>query len=106
MAVQRGCSERLKMILSSSPVISLRMGADGSSTARDLLTRPPTGTPRRAMSSGEAFPLHFSLGSGQGCPLLRASNEHSFTVRVLRARRAPGRSLLPPLEPLPTLSPY
>jgi hypothetical protein len=32
-------------------------------------------------------------GSGQGCPLLRASNQHSFTVRVLRARRAPGRSL-------------
>ena len=29
---------------------------------------------------------------GQGCPLLRASNEHSFIVRVLRARRAAGRS--------------
>ena len=33
-------------------------------------------------------------GSGQGCPLLRASNEHCFIVRVLRARRAPGRTLL------------
>jgi hypothetical protein len=32
-------------------------------------------------------------GVAEGCPLLRASNEHSFTVRVLRARRAPGRSL-------------
>ena len=32
-------------------------------------------------------------GSGRGCPLLRASNEHCFIVRVLRARRAPGRSL-------------
>ena len=31
-------------------------------------------------------------GSGQGCPLLRASNEHIPIVRVLRARRAPGRS--------------
>jgi len=31
-------------------------------------------------------------GSGQGCPLLRASNEHRFIVRVLRARKAPGRS--------------
>ena len=30
------------------------------------------------------------------CPSLRASGEHSFTVRVLRARRAPGR-------PLPTV---
>jgi hypothetical protein len=40
-----------------------------------------------------------SLGSGQGCPLLRASNEHSFTVRVLRARRAPGRSLFILLRP-------
>ena len=27
------------------------------------------------------------------CPSVRASDEHSFTVRVLRARRAPGRSL-------------
>jgi len=31
-------------------------------------------------------------GSGRGCPLLRASNEHILIVRVLRARRAPGRS--------------
>jgi len=38
-------------------------------------------------------------GSGRGCPLLRASNEHRFTVRVLRARRAPGRSLLILLRP-------
>ena len=37
--------------------------------------------------------LLFLRRSGQGCPLLRASNEHSFTVRVLRARKAPGRSL-------------
>src|SRR4029077_18252645 len=29
---------------------------------------------------------------GPGCPLLRASDEHSFIVRVLRARRARGRS--------------
>jgi hypothetical protein len=33
-----------------------------------------------------------SQGSGRGCPLLRASNEHRFIVRVLRARRAAGRS--------------
>ena len=31
--------------------------------------------------------------SGRGCPRLRASDEHRFIVRVLRARRAPGRSL-------------
>ena len=30
--------------------------------------------------------------SGQGCPLLRASSDHCFTVGALRARRAPGRS--------------
>jgi len=36
--------------------------------------------------------------SGQGCPLLRASDEHILIVRVLRARRAPGRSLLIPLR--------
>jgi hypothetical protein len=33
-------------------------------------------------------------GSGQGCPQLRASNEHILIVRVLRARRAPGHSRL------------
>ena len=69
---------------------------DWSPTARGVLTRPPTGTPRRNMSPGEGRPVrHTSLqGSGRGCPLLRASNEHSFTVRVLRARMAPGHSLL------------
>jgi hypothetical protein len=39
------------------------------------------------------LPTLFLGGSGQGCPLLRASNEHILIVRVLRARRAPGRSL-------------
>ena len=45
--------------------------------------------------SNEPLSIHtiYLWRSGQGCPLLRASNEHSFTVRVLRARRAPGRSL-------------
>ena len=100
MAVQRDRSERLRMILPSSLIISLGMGADGSSTARSFLTRPPTGTPRRAMSPGEGLPILFiSLqGGGQGCPQLRASDEHILIVRVLRAKRAPGRSL-PPLEP-------
>jgi hypothetical protein len=37
--------------------------------------------------------LHTSTkGSGRGCPSLRASDEHIPIVRVLRARRAPGRS--------------
>jgi hypothetical protein len=47
-------------------------------------------------ASNDGLPVSYvSLGgSGQGCPLLRASDEHRFTVRVLRARRAPGRSLL------------
>jgi hypothetical protein len=51
--------------------------------------------PGRAISQGEGLPILFTSlqGSGQGCPLLRASNEHRFTVRVLRARGAPGRSL-------------
>ena len=42
------------------------------------------------------FPLFLLTsigGSGQGCPRLRASNEPRFIVRVLRAKRAPGRSL-------------
>ena len=37
--------------------------------------------------------LSLYIGSGQGCPFLRASNEHILIVRVLRARRTPGRSL-------------
>src|ERR1043165_2378778 len=44
-------------------------------------------------------PLYHGRGSGRGCPSLRAWNEHSFTVRVLRARRAPGYSL--PYQPIP-----
>jgi hypothetical protein len=42
------------------------------STARNILTRPTPSAPRRALVPGE----------------------HSFIVRVLRARKAPGRSLL------------
>ncbi len=41
---------------------------------------------------------HIISGSGQGCPLLRASDEHILIVRVLRARRAPGRSPFSLLE--------
>ena len=76
---------------------------------RDFLTRPPTGRyfspalpadcfavdfPGRTISPGEGLLIRKPrLGSGQGCPLLRASKEHFLNVRVLRARRAPGRSL-------------
>ena len=47
-------------------------------------------------ASNEGFPVSYiSLGGGgQGCPLLRASNEHILIVRVLRARRAHGPSPL------------
>jgi len=45
-------------------------------------------------------------GSGRGCPLLRASNEHILIVRVLRARRAPGRSHLLPFIDSLSPSPY
>jgi len=58
-------------------------------TARNVLTRPPTGTPRRAICPGEGllgFPTSPS-GEQPDCPLLRASDEHRFTVRVLRAQR-------------------
>jgi hypothetical protein len=58
-------------------------------TARNALTRPPTGTPRRAMHPGEGLPISLTLCSGEqpDCPSLRASNEHRFIVRVLRAQR-------------------
>jgi len=87
------------------------MGADWSSTARSFLTHPPSGKyfsptlpsdcfaidfPWRASSPGEGLPTLYSSfkGSGRGCPLLRASSDHCFIVGALRARRAPGRSLL------------
>ena len=37
--------------------------------------------------------LNLYLGSGQGCPLLRASNEHSSSWAFCEQVRAPGRSL-------------
>ena len=45
--------------------------------------------------SDEALPISYTFlqGSGRGCPLLRASSDHCFTVGALRARWAPGRSL-------------
>ena len=49
--------------------------------------------PLRRVNKGCSDLHRLFQGSGQGCPLLRASDEHSFIVRVLRARRAPGRSL-------------
>jgi hypothetical protein len=82
--------------------LSLLYGVAGMiPTARVILTRPPTGTPRRAISPGEGLPIPYAFlgGSGRGCPFLRASNEHILIVRVLRARRAPGRSLLFLLKP-------
>ena len=62
---------------------------DESPTARSFLTRPPTGTPRRAISPGEGLPIFPASPSGKqpDCPSLRASDEHRFIVRVLRARR-------------------
>src|SRR5207244_738830 len=62
---------------------------DESPTARNVLTLPPTGTPRRAISPGEGLPIFPTSPPGErpDCPSLRASDEHSFIVRVLQARR-------------------
>ena len=50
--------------------------------------------PRLRASNEGLFPsLHITSREWLGCPRLRASDEHSFIVRVLRARRAPGHSL-------------
>ena len=86
---------RLQMLPPSSLGITQGWGLMMSYCAR-LSHPPPTGTPRRAKNPVEGLPMLSSpLVKGvRGCPLLRASNEHCFTVRVLRARRAPGRSLL------------
>jgi hypothetical protein len=73
-------------------------------TARNVLTRPPTGRyfspalpsdcfaidfPGRAICLGEGL-LVFPISPSEeqpDCPSLRASDEHRFIVRVLRAQR-------------------
>jgi len=82
-AVERGPSEGAR---SGSIESSSRPCASPSETARC------TSTGDHHSPSSALFQTS-TKRSGQGCPLLRASNEHSFIVRVLRARRAPGRSL-------------
>ena len=42
---------------------------------------------RAADSFSDQHFRYFSLGEWPDCPSLRASDEHSFIVRVLRARR-------------------
>ena len=79
-----------------------------ASTETSQLPRLPPSQGARSGSTGPtwvpfpSFPVifpHFApKGSGQGCPSLRASDEHILIVRVLRARRAPGCS--PPILPL------
>ena len=81
-----------------------RGGADGSSiarvqrgesaTARCASTEDPSASTLKPPTFLPSPPL-IRKGSGRGCPLLRASNEHILIVRVLRARRAPRRSPLP-----------
>ena len=70
----------------------LRGGWDDPNCAQ-YSTHPALSAPRRALSRARAFsfPITPSRGVAKAAQL-RASNEHSFTVRVLRARRAPGRS--------------
>jgi hypothetical protein len=73
---------------------------DGPPGGFPSCARPTRGVRDRALREHRKSPGLFLLlflfpsigGSGQGCPLLRASNEHFLKVRVLRARRAPGRS--------------
>ena len=53
------------------------------------------------MSPGEGLPIFplWPCGEQPDCPSLRASDEHSFMVRVLRARGWSGVSLPPLLRP-------
>src|SRR5438132_673419 len=74
-------------------------------TARNLLTRPPTGMPGRAICPGEGLLVFPTSPSGEqpDCPSLRASSDHCFIVGALRARRAPGRSPPPFSEACETI---
>ena len=54
----------------------------------NILTRPPTGTPRRAIFPGEGLLIPQRLQREQAdCSSLRASSDHRFIVGALRARR-------------------
>jgi len=95
------------LLLPSSLVISSGMGADRSPTAHNFLTRPlanifhPPYPPIASQSISRDVPLARARAScfllctikpsppreSPDCPSLRASDEHRFIVRVLRARR-------------------
>ena len=76
-----------------SSIFSLEGGLDGLPLRATFSPAHPLARRDVPLAQARAFnSLNLYLGSGQGCPLLRASNEHSFIVRVLRARRAHGRS--------------
>jgi hypothetical protein len=87
----RGCSERPKIDPSKLACIRYpRDGPDKSPTARSFLTRPPIGTPRRAISPGEGFlvpTLHHHTFSSKGVAGL------SFTARIGRAPFHRARSV-------------
>jgi hypothetical protein len=112
MRVRGGLASHRTRQSSSSPCI----GEGGLAfSCRARVQRGESATARgRAQGIGRLLLLSFLLllplllpsigGSGQGCPRLRASDEHSFIVRVLRARRAPGHSI--PLLHLLLLAPY
>ena len=79
-----------RMRASNVHLLSVRVPRAGG---RPGYPSPPT---RCASTENRQETLLFSptyfMGSGQGCPRLRASDVHILIVRVLRARRAPGRS--------------
>jgi hypothetical protein len=84
------CRMLKKAVQQGRSKLSLNKGVAGTiPTARNVLTRPPTDTPRRAICPGEGLLVFLTSPSGEqpDCPSLRASDEHRFIVRVLRAQR-------------------
>ena len=55
--------------------LSLLRGGWDNPNCGIILTRPPTGTPRRATCPGEGLQISYAFlgGSGRGCPQLRTS---------------------------------
>ncbi len=72
----------------------LRACNEGSLRPRVARAQEINQSPSRIVLRPNSF--YLSLGERPGCPSLRASNEALLRARVLRARRAPGRSP-PPL---------
>ena len=90
------------MVLPSLLVSPLGGWPDWSPTARNFLTRPPTGTPRRVVSPGEGLPTSPYLPQREWPRLpvtARIERAHSYRARSASKKGTWPLPLLPPQRP-------